>query len=316
MGRPLRIEYPGAVYHIISRGNERRKIFLNDEDRLKFLDMLADYHDRLGILIHCFVLMDNHYHIVMETPKGNLLKVMHGLNSGYTGYFNRKYNRTGHLFQGRYTAVIVDKENYLLELSRYVLLNPVRAGITEKPEEYAWSSYAGYIKANRSKPWIEYSSILGMSGEEKVSRRKYKKYVDKDKESKEAKLSDKLHGRIILGTDEFIGKVKKLIGKGLNDGVHYRKRLSAETEPETIIKICCETFKISRDELFKKGPQRNAAIYLMKRYSGLGNREIGKLFGGMHFTAISKTCSRFEERLAGDPELSKMLTEIMSRFKD
>jgi putative transposase len=170
MSRPLRIEYPGAVYHIISRGNERREIFLDDEDRLKFIDMLADYHDRLGILTHCYVLMDNHYHVVIETPKGNLLKVMHGLNSGYTGYFNRKYNRSGHLFQGRYKAVIVDKENYLLELSRYVHLNPVRAGMTERPEEYAWSSYAGYIKASRSKPWIEYTWILEIFGEEKASR--------------------------------------------------------------------------------------------------------------------------------------------------
>jgi chromosomal replication initiation ATPase DnaA len=106
-----------------------------------------------------------------------------------------------------------------------------------------------------------------------------------------------------------------LIGKGLNDGVHYRKKLSAEMEPETIIKICSETFKISREELFKKGPQRNVAIYLMKRYSGLGNREIGEFFGGMHFTAISKTYSRFEERLAGDVKLSKKIREIMSRFK-
>jgi putative transposase len=313
MGRPLRIEYPGAVYHIISRGNERREIFLDDEDRLKLLDMLADYHDRFGILIHCYVLMDNHYHLVIETPQSNLLKVMHGLNSGYTGYFNRKYNRSGHLFQGRYKAIIVDKETYLLELSRYVHLNPVRASMTKKPEEYAWSSYTGYIKVSKSKPWIEYTWILDIFGDEKASRRKYKKYVDK--ESKEGKPFDKLYSQIILGTDEFIVKVKKLIGKGLNDGVHYRKRLSAETEPETIIKIYCDTFKISREKLFKKGPQRNAAIYLMKRYSGLGNREIGELFGGMHFTAISKTCSRFEERMADDSELSKKIGEIISRFK-
>ncbi len=101
MGRPLRIEYPGALYHVTSRGNERMDIFLDDWDRKKFLGILEDYHDRYGILVHCYILMGSHYHLVLETPQGNLLKVMHGINSGYTGYFNRKYDRVGHLFQGR-----------------------------------------------------------------------------------------------------------------------------------------------------------------------------------------------------------------------
>jgi REP element-mobilizing transposase RayT len=275
--------------------------------------MLADYHDRFGILIHCYVLMDNHYHIVIETPQGNLLKVMHCLNSGYTGYFNRKYNRSGHLFQGRYKAIIVDKENYLLELSRYIHLNPIRAGIAEKPEDYAWSSYPGYILTGRSKPWIEYSWILRISSEGKAARRKYKEYVDR--ETKEAGLFDKLHGQIILGTDEFIGNVKKLIGRELSDGVHYRKILSAGTTPETILEMTSEAFKISREELFNKGLQRNAAVYLMRRYSGLNNREIGEFFGGMHFTAISKTCSRFEEKMVNDKALSKKIRYIMSHIK-
>lgn len=145
MGRPIRIEYPCALYHITSRGNEKRKIFASDEDRLKFLQIIEDYHDRYGILIHSYVLMDNHYHLILETPQGNLLKVMHGINSGYTGYFNRRYKRTGHLFQGRYKAILVDKDNYLIELTRYVHLNPVRAKAVERPEQYRWSSYCGYI---------------------------------------------------------------------------------------------------------------------------------------------------------------------------
>jgi len=131
MGRPLRIEYTGALYHITSRGNERKKIFLDDRDRKKFLAILEDYHDRYGILIHSYVLMDNHYHLILETPKGNLLKVMHGLNGGYTGYFNRKYGRSGHLFQGRYKGIMIEKDSYLIPLSRYVHLNPVRARVAE-----------------------------------------------------------------------------------------------------------------------------------------------------------------------------------------
>src|SRR3989337_3724867 len=145
MGRPLRIEFSGALYHITSRGNERKSIFIDDADRFRFLEILKDYHDRYDILLHSFVLMNNHYHRILETPQGNLLKVMHGINGGYTGYFNRKYGRLGHLLQGRYKGIVVDKDRYLIELSRYVHLNPMRAGIEEKPEQYQWNSYRGYI---------------------------------------------------------------------------------------------------------------------------------------------------------------------------
>jgi REP element-mobilizing transposase RayT len=141
MGRPLRIQYPGALYHITSRGNERKKIFLDDTDRIRFLEILKDYHIRYGILIHSYVFMDNHYHLILETPNGNLLKVMHGINGGYTGYFNRRYNRSGHLFQGRYKGILAEKDAYLVQLSRYVHLNPVRARMVEKPEQYRWSSH-------------------------------------------------------------------------------------------------------------------------------------------------------------------------------
>ena len=146
MGRPIRIEYPGALYHVTSRGNERKEIFKNDADREKLLELVSDYHDRFGILIHAYVLMDNHYHFVLETPRGNLVKIMHGINGAYTGWYNRKYDRNGHLFQGRYRAILVEKDPYLLELSRYVHLNPVRAGISDRPEGYAWSSYPGYVR--------------------------------------------------------------------------------------------------------------------------------------------------------------------------
>ena len=118
MGRPLRIEYPGALYHVTSRGNERKGIFIDAPDRKKFLSILEDYHDRYGILVHCYAMMGNHYHLVMETPQGNLLKVMYGINSSYSGFFNCQYGRSGHLFQFRYRGILVDKEAYLLELSR------------------------------------------------------------------------------------------------------------------------------------------------------------------------------------------------------
>ena len=140
MARPLRIIYEGAFYHVTARGNERRRIFLSHRDYEKFLSYLAEAVHKYGVILHAFVLMANHYHLIVETPKGNLSSFMHSLNSAYTTYFNIKRRRAGHLFQGRYKALLIDVDNYLLELSRYIHLNPVRAGMTERPEAYRYSS--------------------------------------------------------------------------------------------------------------------------------------------------------------------------------
>ncbi|HDO21625.1 MAG TPA: transposase, partial [Nitrospirae bacterium] len=140
MARPLRIEYPGAFYHITSRGNERKDIFKSARDREKFLSYLESSTQRYGAVIHVYCLMTNHYHLLLETPLGNLSQIMRHINGAYTTYFNTRRQRSGHLFQGRYKAIVVDADEYAEELSRYIHLNPVRAGIVERPEEYQWSS--------------------------------------------------------------------------------------------------------------------------------------------------------------------------------
>jgi putative transposase len=311
MGRPLRIEYPGALYHITSRGNDRSDIFRDDADRLKFLDMLKDYYERFDILIHCYVLMDNHYHLVVETPRGNILKVMHGLNSGYTGYFNRKYKRSGHLFQGRYKAIIVDKESYLIELSRYVHLNPVRAGMVDLPEEYTWSSYKGYLLKTRSSEWVEYSWTLGAFGN-RNQRRLYKEYVFR--ETPESPMR-KLYGQVVLGSEEFISGLKKVLPKDSGEGILNKRLFNSDSDPHTILKIVAEEFNITPDELKMKGIHRNVAIYLVRRYSGLGNSGTGELFGGMHYTAVSRQCSGFSKALGRDKKLKGRIDSILSRIK-
>ena len=127
MARPLRIQYPGAFYHVTSRGNARKAIFRSNRDREKFLSYLESAHDRYGATIHVYCLMDNHYHVLVETPLGNLSKILHHINGAYTTYFNTKRKRSGHLFQGRYKAILVEKDSYCKELSRYIHLNPIRA---------------------------------------------------------------------------------------------------------------------------------------------------------------------------------------------
>jgi putative transposase len=158
MARPLRIEYEGAFYHVTSRGNEQKKIFYSKSDYEKFKHYLKEAQYKYGYLIHCFVLMTNHYHLLIETPKPNLSRVMHYLNSSYTNYINIKRKRSGHLFQGRYKAILIDRDNYLLELSRYVHLNPIRAEMAEKPEDYPYSSYNNYI--TREKEDMVYRDLI------------------------------------------------------------------------------------------------------------------------------------------------------------
>src|SRR6185369_14384072 len=164
MPRPKRIQYEGAVYHVTSRGNERRKIVLDDKDRWLFVRMLSETIEEHGILCHGWVLMDNHYHLLVETPSGNLSTAMKHLNGIYTQKFNRRHDRVGHLFQGRYKAIVVDKNRYLQELCRYVVLNPVRAGMVKEPKGWKWSSYRATAGFESAEPWLEVSWILEQFG--------------------------------------------------------------------------------------------------------------------------------------------------------
>jgi len=149
MTRPLRLEFSGALYHVTSRGDGREAIFLDNEDREIFLGVLSSVCERFNWCVHAYCLMDNHYHLLIETPDANLSKGMRQLNGVFTQSFNRKHKRVGHVFQGRYKAIIVQKESYLLELARYIVLNPVRAGMVRSAKDWPWSSYrktAGFIR--------------------------------------------------------------------------------------------------------------------------------------------------------------------------
>jgi REP element-mobilizing transposase RayT len=321
MGRPLRIEYAGALYHITARGNERKRIFLDGKDRKKFLGILADYHDRYGILIHSYVLMNNHYHLILETPRGNLLKVMHGLNGGYTGYFNRKYGRTGHLFQGRYKGIIVDKDSYLIPLSRYVHLNPIRAGVVERPEQYRWSSYPGYIGRGKQQEWVEYSWILSQFGSRRIrANRKYKKYTEEALKNKVEGPFKSLRSQVILGGEEFVKGIKRMLaGKALSQEIVERKRLIEYPLLDEVMKEVAKAFRVDGEAIRRKGDRANTprrvALYLAQRYTGLGNEEIGEIFGGIHYSAVSKASGRLREEMTSDKRLSKLVGAVESHFK-
>jgi REP element-mobilizing transposase RayT len=321
MGRPIRIEYPSALYHITSRGNERKSIFLEDGDRVKFLKILEDYHDRYGILIHSYILMENHYHLVLETPRGNLLKVMHGINSSYTGYFNRRYGRSGHLFQGRYKAILVEKDTYLLSLSRYVHLNSVRAGVVERAENYRWSSYPGYIGKEKESEWMEYAWVLSQFGKDKKrAKRRYHEYMEEGLKAKANTPWRDLHGQVILGGEGFIGRIKRMLkGKRLSQGIVERKRFVEHPSPMEVVGVVSEVLGINQEEILgrvnRANRARKVAIYFCQRYTGLSNEAIGELFGGIHYSAVSKASARLKKEMASDKKLSRMVNELDSHFK-
>jgi putative transposase len=213
MTRPLRIQYPGAVYHVTCRGNERGNIFRDDEDRHAFLRTLSQSLDIYSVKLHAYVLMDNHFHLLAETPLGNLSEFMRHLNITYTSRFNRRHNRAGHLYQGRYKSILVEKEAYLSALSRYIHLNPIKvkklADHSAKEHEgylisYSWSSLPGYIDPSRRETMVDYTLVLSDYGGDTVKgRNAYRRRIKADITAGLA-VKEGVIGQSILGGEDFI----------------------------------------------------------------------------------------------------------------
>ncbi|MFZ2492118.1 MAG: transposase [Thermoanaerobaculia bacterium] len=208
MARPLRIEFPGALYHVTSRGNERRPIFRSDRDRLTFLDFLGQVARRFGWSITAWVLMSNHFHLVIQTPQPNLSRGMHWLNGAYAGRFNKRHKRWGHLFGGRFKSFLIEKEAYFTEVLRYVVLNPVRAGMVARPEDYRWSSYRATAGLERAPEWLDLDAALGpFAPDPSVARTWYREFV-LAKIGSTDRLWDRAIAGLYLGTEAWGKKMR------------------------------------------------------------------------------------------------------------
>ena len=215
MARPLRIQYDGALYHITSRGNARKAIYRDDEDRRIFLDTLLNVNKRYNWKCHAYCLMNNHYHLIIETPDGNLSKGARQLNGVYTQIYNRRHHRVGHIFQGRYKAILIEKGSHLLEVCRYVVLNPVRAKAVERPEEWRWSSYRGTSGMEKPHPCLTIDWVLEQFSTRKgTAEKKYREFVEAG--IGEVAIWKKVKGGSILGEDEFVETLMDYI-KGQRD---------------------------------------------------------------------------------------------------
>jgi putative transposase len=211
MARPLRIEFAGALYHVTSRGNERRPIFRSNRDRRTFLTLLGEAVRRFGWSVTAYVLMTNHFHLVVQTPEPNLSRGMQWLNGTYAGWFNDRHHRAGHLFQGRFHAVLVEKEAYFAELLRYVVLNPVRAKMIGRPEEYAWSSYRATAGLEAAPEWLDVAAaVAGLGDGPEAAQMAYRRYV-LEAIGCEDRLWDKVTNAIYLGSEDWTKQMRKVV---------------------------------------------------------------------------------------------------------
>ncbi len=271
MSRPVRIEYPGALYHITSRGNRQEDIYDDDDDRRAFLSVLGNACVTYHWICHAYCLMGNHYHLLVETPEGNLSKGMRQLNGVYTQAYNRRHNRVGHVFQGRYKAILVEKDSYLLELSRYIVLNPVRAGMVRAAKDWPWSSYRATAGQVESPEWLRTNWILSIFSKRKnTAIEQYRIFVSEGKG--QPPLWQSLKNQIYLGSESFVEE-----SKGRLDRDHDLSEVPlSQRRPSPSALVDYE----------KKHKDRNIAIAQAYQSGGYTLKQIGEYFG-LHYSTIS-----------------------------
>ncbi|NTW60110.1 MAG: addiction module toxin RelE [Nitrospirae bacterium] len=276
MARPLRIEYPGAVYHITSRGNEKKAVFKSDQDRTAFLNALQHVKKRYNWICHAYCLMDNHYHLLIETPDGNLALGMRQINGVYTQLFNTAHGRSGHLFQGRYKSILIQKDSHLLEVCRYVVLNPVRAKMVEAPALWKWSSYRATAGRESAHPCLTTDWVLGQfNGKRGKAEKEYRQFVQWGIGKS---VWHEVRGQAILGEEAFADK--------LADHLRKHKDVPEITRSQRFVNRPALD-AIFTPRVLKDKERRNRKIAEAVEKYGYTQRAIADHLG-MHFTYISR----------------------------
>jgi putative transposase len=331
MARPLRIERPGGWYHVTARGNERRAIYRDDRDRNHFCELLAEMVFRFRVRLHAYVLMENHYHLLLELTEANLSRAVQWLNVSYSVWFNRRHERSGHLFQGRFKSVAVCPQEWGLELSRYVHLNPVRvgkhglnkaqrqqirAGASDAPDarvvqeriatlqRYRWSSYRSYIGPGPQPEWLECGEVLKLGGGRKgEERRQYREYVESAvREGLERSPWENLKEQVVLGSAEFLAGVRKHASGDKREQRASGRLAVARPGFEEVIE-CVEKVKGERWEEFRDrhgDHGRDLALYLGRRLGGVKLDELAAAVGAGEYAAVAMAIRRYEKLMEKD----------------
>jgi len=316
MARPLRINFENAVYHIIARGNRKEKIFYSDEDKRLFQVKMNKTFQKFSLICYAYCLMDNHYHLFLKTPKANLSKAIHYLNTSYANYFSAKYRLSGPLFQGRYKSILVEQDEYSLVLSAYLHLNPYRAQVKDW-QSYPASSLPDYLgKRKQLIENLDTQFILQQFHPQLTpAHRLYLQYLNDNLDLKYPK--EEIRYSIALGSETFLKKIEQHISSYGRNREIQATHLVSQFSSEKIIDQIRQTFQISQEEVFlkKRGNiYRLVALYLIKNNTSLSLKEIGKIFS-MDYTAVSQAARRFEERMSKDKKLKKKVEAILRNQK-
>jgi putative transposase len=341
MSRPLRIERPGGWYHITARGNERRPIFRDNRDRAHFCNLLAELVGRFQVRLHAFVLMDNHYHLIIELTEPNLSRTGQWLNVSYSVWFNRRHARSGHLFQGRFKSVVVDPIQWGLELSRYVHLNPVRVGRlglgkedrqklkvgnSDAPDRrevkvrlarlrrYRWSSYRAYAGLGKQPEWLECKPILELGGGKKEERmRHYREYVESAiREGLEESPWEQLQDQVVLGGEQFLQKLRVHVTGNAREQRGAKRLAKARPKLKEVIanleKVKRQVWPEFRDCHGDDG--RDLVLYVGRHACGLKLRELATAVGMNDYSAVSIAIRRFEKQLRQNKATREQLKQV------
>jgi REP element-mobilizing transposase RayT len=313
MSRPLRLEFPGALYHVTARGNERSSIFRDDRDRARFLEMLGAVAASSSWIVHAYCLMGNHYHVVVETPRANLSAGMQRLNGRYTQWFNIRHGRSGHLLQGRYHAVLVERDSHLLELCRYVVLNPVRAGVAAVPEKWPWSSYRATAGLSAAPPWLDVDGTLSpFSRSKSKARELYRTFVA---EGRGARSPEKdVRHQMYLGGEEFLREMAgRLKGRPVSKDVPSAQQSPGAPDFEAIRRAVAREFRVAPEALSRRrgGEDKMAAVYLARKHSGRAGTEVGREFG-VGGARVSNVVTGIES--GRRPALARRIRKIEARL--
>ena len=319
MSRPLRIEYPGAWYHVMNRGRRREDVFHRKEDYDAFLQIVRETVDVWNLKVSAYCLLPNHYHLLVQTPEGNISRCMRHINGVYTQRFNRSHDTDGQLFRGRYKAVLVEGDSHLLEVMRYIHRNPLRAGFVEQLDDYPWSSHLGYLSLAKRRNWLHRDFLLAMLSTEK--RRQKLAYLDFVAQGEPEEITSfyamkKLPS--LLGGVNFSEWIKeKYYHLGLQHEVPEAQILALA--PQEIIVQVCSHFNLDEATLMKsrrgvENVPRDVAIYLSRRYCRKNLTEIGEHFELSNYSTVSSAVERIKKLRNSNSHLQQQLEEITAEI--
>ena len=321
MTRPLRIEHPGAYYHVMNRGLSHGKVFVQDRDREQFFTLVGELSRLWGLKVHAYCLMDTHYHLLLQTPKGELSRAMRHLDGIYTLKFNRFHGRDGPLFRGRYKAILIDAEEYFLAVARYIHHNPVDAGMVRDISQYKWSSHRGYLDKKRCPDWLDTEALLARFGTGSRGVKEYESFMHSRVERELREFYRETFQRPILGGKAFVERVKEKIGQ--------RARVEEE-KPQSrrvfgiglrdIVRATARVYGKRAEELGKKrrgreNEARAMAMYLCRTLGGHKLTEIGKVLGLEKYSSVSSACLSMKGRIENEKRLARRARNVEKLLK-